>query len=259
MGIVTESKLRVMLAKGIPNPYSIAKNTILTPAAKDFLKDRGISYEVVADVKKEEEQIRQGGYPPIPVGVSNRHVHLSQEDINILFGKGYVLTSMKELSQKGQFAAVEQVNLIGSKGTIKRVRILGPSRDVTQVEVSKTDSFHLGLRPMVKLSGDLNDTPGIVIEGPKGTITLTQGVIIAKCHVHMSFDDAKIYQVTDGDRISLKSSQDRSVTFNEVIIRVNSNFSLDFHIDMDEANAGFITTGDYVTMVSKDNNLFSGT
>lgn len=188
----------------------------------------------------------------VPVGVSNRHVHLSQEALERLFGPGYQLTKMKDLSQPGQFAAVETVTLVGPKRTMEGVRILGPARSLTQVEISRTDGFFLGVHPPVRLSGDIKGTPGITIVGPKGQITIDEGVIVAARHIHMTPADAEQFGVKDGELVSVVAETARPVIFRDVVIRVREDFALDFHIDIDEGNAAFLNTGDVATVVRQE-------
>jgi putative phosphotransacetylase len=185
----------------------------------------------------------------IPVGVSNRHIHLSKEHFAQLFGQEAELTVLKPLSQPGQFAAKETVTVEGPKGKIENVRILGPARSMTQLEISKTDSFKLGVQAPIRLSGDIKGTPGITIHGPKGTITVDQGVIIAKRHIHMTPSDAETFGVKDKQIVKVKTSGERALIFDEVVVRVNENFALDMHIDTDEANAAGLKTGDQVELV----------
>jgi len=188
--------------------------------------------------------------PGIIVGVSNRHVHLSREDLETLFGKGYELTPVKELRQPGQYAAKETVTIVGPKGAIENVRVLGPVRKETQVEISRTDAFRLGVRPPVRDSGDLEGTPGIVIIGPNGILVKEKGVIIAKRHIHMHPKDAEHYGVKDKDIVKvIVESGDRRLIFDDVLIRVREDFALEFHVDTDEANAAMLNTGDLVYIV----------
>ncbi|AJG40440.1 phosphate propanoyltransferase [Thermotoga sp. RQ7] len=188
--------------------------------------------------------------PGIIVGVSNRHVHLSREDLETLFGKGYELTPVKELRQPGQYAAKETVTIVGPKGAIENVRVLGPVRKETQVEISRTDAFRLGVRPPVRDSGDLEGTPGIVIIGPNGILVKEKGVIIAKRHIHMHPKDAEYYGVKDKDIVKvIVESGDRRLIFDDVLIRVREDFALEFHVDTDEANAAMLNTGDLVYIV----------
>lgn len=184
----------------------------------------------------------------IPVGVSNRHIHLSVEHIEILFGCGHTLTKQKELTQVGEFAAAETVTLVGPKGVIRGVRVLGPLREITQVEISRTDGFSLGIVAPFRDSGDIKGAAGIVVVGPVGAVTLKEGVICATRHVHMHGEDARCFGVSNGDRVSVATSGVRGCIFKNVLVRVNSNFRLEFHIDTDEANAVGLKNGDEVTL-----------
>jgi putative phosphotransacetylase len=157
---------------------------------------------------------------------------------------------MKSLSQPGQFAAEECVIIAGPKGSIEKVRILGPVRPETQIEISMTDSYKLGVKGVVKNSGDISGTPGCVVIGPKGTVILDKGVIVAARHVHMSTSEASQMGLKDLDLVSLKTSGSRSVTFNNVLVRVSDKFALDFHIDTDEANGAGLRNGDMVEIVA---------
>lgn len=185
----------------------------------------------------------------VPVGVSARHVHLSPQHVEELFGPGHQLTVMKELSQPGQFAAEECVTLVGPRGTIERVRILGPARGATQVEIARTDGFRLGINAPVRLSGDLAGTPGIEIVGPKGSIKIDEGVIVAARHIHMTPDQAAEYGLKDRDVVKVRVGGPRALIFENVIVRVRADFALDFHIDTDEANAAELKTGDVVEVI----------
>lgn len=188
--------------------------------------------------------------PGIVVGVSNRHVHLSHEDLEKLFGEGYELTPLRPLGQPGQYASEECVELIGPKGSFAKVRILGPVRKNSQVEISRTDSFKLGVTPPVRDSGDIEGTPGIRIKGPLGEIELEKGVIIAKRHIHMLPSDADLYGVKDKDLVSVYFDKEgRKLIFQDVLIRVSEKFALEFHVDIDEANAALLNNGDQVKIV----------
>ncbi|WP_256760879.1 phosphate propanoyltransferase [Cohnella sp. WQ 127256] len=248
MAFITEAQLRASLHKGIPNPYPLTNSHKLTPAARDFLHSRGIRIE---NPKTSAIASESSSSADIPVGVSNRHIHLSAEHVELLFGSGYELNPLKELSQKGQFAAKETVSLVGPKGMLKDVRILGPARGATQVEISRTDGFQIGIHPPLRLSGDIADTPGIALYGPNGIVVIEQGVIVAKAHIHMSQEDAVAFRVANGDRVLVQSMGQRPLLFKDVIIRVHPQYSLDFHIDTDEANAGFIRQGDKAVIVGK--------
>ena len=191
--------------------------------------------------------------PGIVAGVSNRHVHLSREDVEILFGEGYQLTPIKDLGQPGQFACQETVIIVGPKGAIEKVRVLGPERKETQIEISLTDAFKLGVRPPVRDSGDLDGTPGIVIVGPKGSVIKEKGVIIAKRHIHMHTSDAEKYGVKDKDIVKvLVEKEGRRLIFDDVLIRVSEKYALEFHVDTDEANAALLKTGDTVYIIDEE-------
>ena len=191
-----------------------------------------------------------------PVAVSARHVHLSKQDFQQLFGTGKTMTRVKNLSQPGQFACEEKVELLGPKGTIKNVRVLGPERKETQVEISVSDSFVLGLKPEIRMSGDINGTPGCILSGPEGKITLKQGVIVAARHVHMSEKQAISYGIKDGDMISIKTPLPREGIIGGIIVRVADNFDLEVHLDTDEANGNGILYGTILEKETvKANNL----
>lgn len=179
----------------------------------------------------------------IPVGISARHLHLTQEQVEILFGKGHQLTFLKPLSQIGQFAAKETVTLKGPKGVIEKVRILGPVRPHVQVEVSMTDARTLGLNPPVRESGKLENTPGLVIKGTVGQIETQDGVIVAQRHAHMSLEDAENFGISDGDYIRVFVDGESGGTMEPVKVRVNKNYVLDLHLDTDNANAFGLSQG----------------
>jgi len=185
----------------------------------------------------------------IPVGVSNRHVHLSQEDLDSLFGKGYELTNMKELSQPGQYACKETVTVCGPKGAIEKVRILGPVRKQTQVEILAADSFKLGKKAEPKMSGELAGTPGITLVGPKGSVETKEGLIIAQRHIHMSPSDALKFGVHDGQTVSIRTEGIRGGIFDHTAIRVTDTSSLECHLDTEEANAMGLGGSASVTIV----------
>lgn len=172
----------------------------------------------------------------IPIGVSARHVHLCREHIDILFGKGYQLNKKKDL-MGGQYAAQECVTLVGTKlRAIENVRILGPERKASQVEVAKTDAIRLGVNPPICESGNLKGSAPIALVGPKGAVYLEEGCIVAKRHIHMSPADAGRFGVTDGQTVKVRFDSDRGGTFEDVQIRVHDSFTLEMHIDTDEAN-----------------------
>jgi acetate kinase len=180
---------------------------------------------------------------PIPVEISAHHVHLAQADVEALFGPGHQLTPKSELSQPGQFACEEQVHLVGPKGRIAKVRVLGPTRKETQVEIAMTEQFKLGIQPPIRQSGDLTGTPGITLEGPYGSTTIERGVICAQRHIHMTPEDAMRFHVRDNYVVRVRIEGERQLIFGDVVVRVNPAFRLAMHIDTDEGNAGNIQTG----------------
>ncbi|MHB8170885.1 MAG: phosphate propanoyltransferase [Thermincolia bacterium] len=187
----------------------------------------------------------------VPVGISARHIHLSKEHLDQLFGHGYELKKYKDLYQPGQFAAQETLTLVGPKGVIEEVRILTPTRPQSQVEISRTDGYNLGIKAPLRDSGNLNDTPGIVLVGPKGAVTLDKGVILAAAHIHMHTSEARRFHLRDGDRVQVLVDTFRDITFNNVLMRVSDEYRLEFHLDTDEANAAFLKNGDKVYVVAK--------
>lgn len=186
----------------------------------------------------------------IPVGLSNKHVHLSQEHLDILFGKGHKLTPIKDLGQPGQYACDEKVDLVGPKRTIKGVRVLGPIRKESQVELSFSDGIFLGLGSIpVKDSGSLEGTPGVKIVGPNGEVELERGVIAAKRHVHMNTKEAAEYGVKDKDIVSIPVDGERGLVFNNVLVRVSDSYALEYHVDIEEGNAAGLKNGQFVDIL----------
>lgn len=184
----------------------------------------------------------------VPVGISARHVHLSREHVEMLFGTGYRLTPIKALSQPGQFACEEQVAVCGPAGTLPRVRILGPERKQSQVEMAFSDCRILGIQPAVRTSGDLKGTPGILLKGPKGEVLLREGVIIADRHIHMTPEDALWFGVSDQERVRVAVDGPKGGVLDQVLIRVTRESRLDFHLDTDDANAFQLKQGQWVTI-----------
>jgi len=185
----------------------------------------------------------------VPVGVSARHIHLSQEHIEQLFGKGYQLTEFKPLSQPGQFAANETVEVVGPKGSFGKVRILGPARKATQLEISRTDSFAIGIKAPVRESGDTEGTPGMIIKGPAGEVETSDGVIVAARHIHFHTSDAEKWGIQDKQQLKVRLGGERGLVLEHVIARVSDQFALDMHIDTDEANAAGAKTGDTAEII----------
>lgn len=190
----------------------------------------------------------QGEYY-VPAAASARHIHLSEKDVATLFGEGYVLKPMKPLTQPGQFAAEEKVDLTGPRGSIPGVRVLGPSRKDTQIEISLTDAVKLGIKPVVRMSGDITFTPGAKLTGPKGSIDLGQGVIISARHLHISKEEAAVFGLKDGDVVSVKKSGHRETIFGNVLVRCGDGHSLEVHLDTDEANAAMLNNGDLLEII----------
>jgi acetate kinase len=175
--------------------------------------------------------------------VSARHVHLSADHVETLFGRGAVLHNERELSQPGQYACTETLNVIGPKGRMDGVRVLGPLRSQTQVEVSMTDTFKLGLKAPIRESGLLAGSPGITLEGPAGAVQIPEGLICAMRHIHMSGEEAKTFGLQDKDVVRVRVPGDRELIFGDTMVRVRPDFRLAMHIDTDEANAANLANG----------------
>ena len=216
-----------------------------------------ISTEKIAEMVKralleingasEAKKAEAGG---IPIGVSNRHIHLSAQDLETLFGKGYELTPIKELSQPGQYACKEVLTIIGpSMRPIENVRVLGPVRKSSQVEISATDSYVLKVKPPVRESGNIKDSAPIRIVGPRGVVELSEGCIIANRHIHMSPSEASVFGVSDGDYVDIDVNGKRRTRWFDVQVRVHKDFRLEMHVDTDDANAAGIGNGFLVTIV----------
>ena len=227
---------------------------ILSSQIADIVK------QVIANIEKEDQKCKDGcvicksrencAEGEIPVGVSNRHIHLSKEDVETLFGKGYTLTPFKDLSQPGQYACKETLTIIGpSLRPIENVRVLGPVRGKSQVEISATDSYVLKVKPPVRESGKLDGSAPIIIVGPKGIVELKEGCIIANRHIHMSKDDAKVFGLKDCDYVTVDVEGKRRTRWFDVQVRVHEDFRLEMHVDTDDANAAGIGNGAKVKIV----------
>ncbi|KML37353.1 MULTISPECIES: phosphate propanoyltransferase [Cytobacillus] len=191
----------------------------------------------------------------IPMAVSARHCHLSQSDLEVLFGTGYQLTKKAELSQPGQFAANEIITIAGPRGSIEKVRILGPARHITQVEVSRTDSIKLGLKPPLRESGNIEGSSPVTLIGPKGSLYKKEGLIIAQAHIHMTPEDAKAFGVKNGECVKVEAAGERPISFGNVLIRISPRYRLEMHIDTDEANAGLIAGKTAGRLVRQEDSL----
>jgi acetate kinase len=215
--------------------------TILVVANDD---ERLVAWETLRSIERNQLLLAaKAEDAPIPVEISAHHAHLSQADVEKLFGPGHQLTPMHELSQPGQFACEEQVHLVGPKGRIAKVRVLGPTRKETQVEIAMTEQFKLGIQPPIRQSGDLAGTPGVTLEGPYGSTTIERGVVCAQRHIHMTPEDAMRFHVRDNYVVRVRIEGERQLIFGDVVVRVNPAFRLAMHIDTDEGNAGNIQTG----------------
>lgn len=185
----------------------------------------------------------------VPVGLSNKHVHICADDLVTLFGEGHALTPSKPLTQPGQYAAEEKVDVVGPRGTLKGVRILGPIRPETQVELSITDARSLGISLPVRESGKLQDTPGLKLVGPAGEVEMVKGAIVAHRHVHLSPEQAKEAGVVDKQIVSVRAGGERSVVFNNVMIRTGEGHQAEAHFDTDEGNAAGLTNCEMVEIL----------
>ncbi|MBU4511249.1 phosphate propanoyltransferase [bacterium] len=197
-----------------------------------------ITETIYKEIKPKEES---SNLFSIPVEISNHHVHLTRDSLDILYGKDYELTKLRDLSQPGEFASNERVSIVGTNmKVIKKVRILGPLREYIQAELSITDGYFLGLNLPTRISGNIKGSPPIIFIGPKGVLSLSEGAIRAARHIHMTPKDAESYQVKNGDRVKVEVSGEHGVIYKDVVIRISQKSKLAFHLDTDEANAGNI-------------------
>lgn len=186
----------------------------------------------------------------IPLGISGRHVHVTQAHLETLFGKGYELTEFKPLSQPGQYAANEKVDVVSPKGNvIKGVRILGPVRPASQVEISRSDALRGGFIAPVRSSGDVKGSGPCTLVGPEGSVELEEGVIIADRHIHFSLEDAEAFGVSNGDIVSILVEGEKPGLLGNVLCRVSKSYALDCHLDTDDGSAFMLNTGDFATLV----------
>ena len=185
----------------------------------------------------------------VPVGVSMRHIHLSRREVDALFGRTYQLTPLRPLSQPGQFACQECLDVIGPKGVLHRVRILGPERPEAQVELAQTDCRTIGVQAPVRPSGRVEGTPGVLLQGPRGVLSLSQGVIIADRHLHMSTAQAQAFGLSDGDVVRVEIGGGKPGVLDGVLVRAGGKYELDLHLDTDDANAFQLRQGQLVTVL----------
>jgi putative phosphotransacetylase len=187
----------------------------------------------------------------VEVGISNKHVHLNEANLAALFGAGHKLTLKKELKQPGQFAAEELVDVVGPKGILKGIRVLGPTRKESQVELAMTDARKIGLQLPVRESGVLDGSPGVKLVGPSGEVTLTKGAIVALRHIHLSPSQAAEAGVKDKDWVTVKTFGTRPLIFENVLIRSGDAHTSEMHVDTDEGNAAGLANGDQVEITGK--------
>ena len=202
-----------------------------------------ITADIVSRLKRSETSI--------PIGVSNRHVHFSQEDFDVLFGKGATVRKFRQVKQPGFFACYETVDIEGPKGMVKNVRLVAPHRSKTQVEISQTDAAALGLKAPIRDSGDVAGSSRVKIIGPAGTLDIKEGLILARRHIHFHPLEAKAMGVQDGEVVRVRTGigGPRELVYEQVLCRISDKFSLEFHIDTDEANAAWVKSGDAVRIV----------
>ncbi len=222
------------------------------PAGASSAGGREFSALVEAVVREVLGSIMPDRDRMVPVGVSARHMHVTQENLEKLFGPGHQLTRMRDLGQPGEFAAEETLTVVGPKRRTLDVRILGPVRPITQVELSYSDGVHLGVNPPHRLSGNIEGSAPLVLVGPSGVVHLKEGAIRAKRHIHVNPRDARRLGVRNGQTVSVRTSGELSVTFHDVVIREGENLNLQMHIDTDEANAAGLRSGDLVEMLAPD-------
>ncbi|MBU2574199.1 MAG: phosphate propanoyltransferase [Elusimicrobia bacterium] len=208
--------------------------------------DEQLVKEIVEDLKLRAERSKT----PVPVGISNRHVHFTKEDFKAVFGADAEPVLFRQLRQPGFYAANEQVTIQGPQVAIKNVRMIGPYRTYTQVEVSLGDARALGLEPPIRDSGKLENSPGIRITGPKGSIDISRGVILSKRHIHFTPKDAEFLKIQDGTEVRVRcGAGDRTTVFERVLCRVSEKFALELHLDVEEANAAGLKNGDSAWIV----------
>jgi acetate kinase len=198
---------------------------------------RTLSRSYISSVLEAQKQL------PFLVEISAHHIHLKQEHVEALFGRGHQLTKHADLSQPGQYACKEQLAIVGPKGKIERVRVLGPTRKYTQIEIAMTEQFKLGVHPPIRESGDIEGSPGCILESPTGSVVVDKGVICALRHIHMTPEDALRYGVRDKSVVRVRLAGDRELVFGDVLVRVSPSFALAMHIDTDEGNAANVKTG----------------
>jgi len=211
------------------------------------MADAELIRELAAEIDKRLKRSRT----PVPIGVSNRHAHITAEHFAAIFGRGAVLTSLRDLSQPGQFAANERIDIVGPKGTIRNVRLLGPFRAKTQIEISMTEAVALGGKPPVRESGDLAGSSALQLVGPQGTVAVREGLILSRRHLHCSSSEAAAIGLANGETVRVRVGRGggRETVFEQTVVRVSDKFSLELHLDTDEANAAGVKNGDLAYIV----------
>lgn len=212
-----------------------------------MMNDKKLIEEITRIVLQEIKGVQS---PFITAAVSARHIHLSGEHVNKLFGYGYKLRKFKDISQIGQFACMEKVTLL-SKGRIENVRVLGPERPSTQVEIAKSDARILGINPPIRSSGDIKGSQGLWIIGPKGRIFIEECCIIADRHIHFTPDDAKVFGVKDNQKVKVKLFGQRGGIMDNVTCKVREDYKLEMHVDVDDGNAFWINNGDRIEIIKE--------
>lgn len=209
--------------------------------------DEKLVKDMVEDIKLRQERSERA----VPIGISNRHTHFTKEDFKALFGADAEPCTHKAINQPGQFACKELVTIEGPRGSIKDVRMIGPYRKYTQIEVSMADARKLGIEPPIRDSGKLDNTPGIKLIGPNGTVTVKNGVIMSKRHIHFHTKDAEAMKVKDGQEVRILCGRgtEREAIYERVLCRVSDQFALELHLDVEEANAAGMKNGDKAYIV----------
>lgn len=187
----------------------------------------------------------------VSVGVSNRHAHLTQEQIEILFGKGYELTFFRKIVQPDEFVSGEKIDVKGPKGTLRGVRIMGPARETAQIEIPLTDARNIGVEAQIRISTDVEGSSGVMLVGPMGEYELKEGVIAAIRHLHMTPEDAERLGLAEGQKVAVETFGERGVIFKNVVVRIDELFSLELHLDTDEANGAGLKNGDEVVLLQQ--------
>lgn len=244
MGIVLDEERNRQVVTGAVGQISTSDSPVtvlVVPTDEERMIARETLRVLTRDyLVKASDACRQA---PVPIEVSAHHIHLSAPHVEALFGSGHQLTRHADLSQPGQYACKEQLTIVGPKGRIERVRVLGPVRKATQVEIAMTEQFRLGIQPPIRESGDIDGSPGCTLEGPAGSVDVDKGVICALRHIHMTPADALRYGVRDKSTVRIRVKGDRELIFGDVRIRVDPSYALAMHIDTDEANAANLRNG----------------